>query len=124
MPLSGSQHKQIQDALIAAFGNEDNLRQMLRLQMSVNLESVAKPGNMAQRTFDVVTWADEQGRVGELVQAACAAESPKSGTAGLWLKPVKSWHIEAACTGREHRRTRAWNSTALPTPRCSSGARR
>ena len=78
MSLSSLQHKQIQDALIAAFGNEDNLRQMLRLQMSINLESVAKPGNMAQRTFDVVTWADEHGQGRRACPGRLAAESPKS----------------------------------------------
>ena len=94
MSLSSLQRKQIQDALVAAFGNEDNLRQMLMLQMSINLESVTKPGNIAQRTFDVVTWADEQGRVSELVHAACA-ENPQNPELQSLAESSSSWHIAA-----------------------------
>ena len=94
MPLSGSQHKQIQDALIAAFGNEDNLRRMLKFQMNVDLESVAKPGSMAQRTFDMVAWADEHGRVSELIQAACA-QNPQNPELQSLAAATSTWHIEA-----------------------------
>ena len=104
------------------FGNEDNLRQMLKLQMSVNLESVAKPGNMAQRTFDVVTWADEQGRVSELVQRRLCSRIPKTPNCNLLPRPAEAG-TSKPLRQPKHRRTRAWNSTALPTPRCSSGAR-
>ena len=95
MPLSGLQHQQLQDALLSAFGDEDNLRQMLGLQMSVNLESVAEPGNMAQRTFDLVTWADEHGRIGELVQSALQ-QNPLNPELLALAEAVKSWHIKAA----------------------------
>ena len=94
MPLSGLQHKQIQDALIAAFGNEDNLRPMLKFQMDVDLESTVKPGSMAQRSFDVVAWADEHGRISELIQAACA-QNPQNHELQSLAAASSSWHIEA-----------------------------
>lgn len=78
MPLSGAQKKQTQKALLAAFGDEDNLRQMLMLQMSVNLDSVAKPGNVVQRTYDVVEWTKNQGSGCRTGRGRMRTESPKS----------------------------------------------
>lgn len=95
MLLTGFQHAQIQDALIAAFGDEGNLRQMLRLQMDTNLEAVAKPGTVAQRAFEVVAWADAHGRIDELIQAA-VRQNPYNVELLVLAEAVKSWHIAAA----------------------------
>lgn len=94
MSLTGSQHQQLQDALLAAFGTDDALRQMLKLQLDVELNAVAKPGSLTQRVFDLVTWAREQGRIAELIEGAMR-HNPGNPELQALAAAAPDWHVAA-----------------------------
>lgn len=57
-------------ALLSAF-NRNALERMLRLKLNVQLEHVARAtGNLQDIVFDIIEWAEMQGKLGALLQAA------------------------------------------------------
>ena len=56
--LSGSQLKQLQEALLSAFSTHDELRMMVRLELDANLDAVAGGDNLRVVVFKLVTWAE------------------------------------------------------------------
>ena len=69
MKLSGPQFAQVQEALLDAY-TDGGLRQMLRVQMDVDLDRIVGPGNLEQRTHELITWAESRSQVERLIQAA------------------------------------------------------
>ncbi len=67
--LSGPQFKQFHEALLAAF-DQESLTQMVRLEMGVNISSVAGGSNFSAVAFNLIDWAQRTGRLGELIAAA------------------------------------------------------
>lgn len=67
--LSGPQFKQFHEALLAAF-DQEALTQMVRLEMGVNISSVAGGSNFSAVAFNLIDWAQRTGRLGELITAA------------------------------------------------------
>lgn len=70
MKLSGPQVKQIQDALLDAFGTRDSLRMMVRTGLDQRLEAIADGENMQVVIFNLVSWAEQYGRIRDLIDAA------------------------------------------------------
>lgn len=70
MPLTGKHFRRIQDALLEAY-DDFALKQMVRFELDDSLDRIAGQGNLEQRVFGLIDWADRAGRVDELVQAAC-----------------------------------------------------
>ena len=62
----------MQAALRGAFPTPAMLRQMLRFRMDTNLDQVAMGGNYDEVLFELITWAEAEGRVPELVESAVA----------------------------------------------------
>jgi V8-like Glu-specific endopeptidase len=60
----------LEEALLRAFPSAASLRRMLRIGMDLNLDVVAGGGNLREIVFSLLTWAEENGRVAELVAAA------------------------------------------------------
>lgn len=71
MKLSGPQLKQLQEVLLAAFIDQNSLKQMVRFGLDENLDAIA-PGktNLSEIVFDLLLWAESKGRIEELVRAA------------------------------------------------------
>jgi formylglycine-generating enzyme required for sulfatase activity len=69
MALNKEQFQQIHDALLDGY-NEFTLRQMVRFGMNEALDRIAGGGNLEERVFNLVEWADRTGRERELVQEA------------------------------------------------------
>ena len=67
--LSGPQFKQFHEALLAAF-DQESLTLMVRLEMGVNINSVAGGSNFSAVAFNLIDWAQRTGRLGELITAA------------------------------------------------------
>lgn len=67
--LTGEQVQQIQDAIVAAY-NPDSLRAMVRTRLDENLDSIAQGSTLRAQVFALIEWAERQGRVAELLQAA------------------------------------------------------
>lgn len=70
MNLTGQRVQQICDALSAAYPTRDALRMLLRLDLDENLEEIAGGENQSVVVFNLVTWAERSGRIGELIAAA------------------------------------------------------
>src|SRR5579871_40125 len=70
MNLSGDQFKQLQQALMSAFPSVAKLAMMVRTGVGENLRSVAGGDDLAEVTFNLITWAEADGRLEELVQKA------------------------------------------------------
>ena len=73
MELDGKSRKQFQDALLNAFPSEADLEQMVSFELDENLNSIATGGNYSEVVFKLIKWAQAQGRVKELLDAALSA---------------------------------------------------
>ena len=67
--LSGKQARGLHEALLDAF-NLGSLRQMVRFELDEKLENITLGGSMSDRTFELIDWAEMEGRTGELIRAA------------------------------------------------------
>lgn len=74
MSLSGTQLRQLNDALLAAF-DMSSLRMMVRINLDADLESIVGVSgkNMREIVFDLVMWAERRGRTQDLLLAAVEA---------------------------------------------------
>jgi hypothetical protein len=70
MNLNGRQIQQFSVALYSAFPSRASLSQMVRFNLDVNLEVIAGGESLADVTFNLISWAEAQGRVEELVVKA------------------------------------------------------
>ncbi len=67
--LTGKQIERFCDALVAAFDRSE-LEQLTRIDLEQNLEAIAGSGKLSVVVFELVTWAQRTGRVGDLLTAA------------------------------------------------------
>ena len=67
--LTGKQIERFCAALIAAF-DRGELEQLTRIDLEQNLEAIAGSGKLSVIVFELVTWAQRTGRVGDLLTAA------------------------------------------------------
>src|ERR1041384_4291178 len=72
MNLTGIQHKQLQKALISAFPSKSVLAQMVRQQLEVNLAAIADGKDLSEVIFNLINWAESEGRIDELITKARA----------------------------------------------------
>lgn len=65
MSTTTVQRQQIHAAFMAAF-SVDDLRRLVRYALDVELDAIST-GNLEQRTFDVIDYAEKFGRLSDLV---------------------------------------------------------
>jgi C1A family cysteine protease len=70
MALTGAQFAAMQAALGSAFRTPAMLRRMLRIRLEVDLDMVAGGDNYGDVLFELITWAESEGRVSELLEKA------------------------------------------------------
>lgn len=70
MDLSGGAAGKAQRSLMSAFPTAAQLTAMLKDRLSLRLECLVAPGNLNKQTFDLLCWAEREGRVNDLFQAA------------------------------------------------------
>ena len=70
MKLTGQKVQQICDALIDAYPTRDLLRMMVRVELDENLEEIAGGENQNVVVFNLVSWAERDGRIDELITRA------------------------------------------------------
>lgn len=98
MQLTGAHIAQIRDALLAAF-NKHTLAEMVRVELDVVLSHVADGENLRIVAFNLVSWAEQQGRIEELIQAACRANGGNPQLQQL-LRNSRSWPTAKAPGGQ------------------------
>lgn len=69
--LTGQQFSQFQKALLEAY-DLNSLKQMVRVQLEVNLDEIASSGSLRSVVFDLISWAQRQGALDALLDGALA----------------------------------------------------
>ncbi len=70
MKLTGSQLEQVINALISGYDSESELEMMVRLKLDLNLNVIVDGENLRETVFELVTWAEERGRIDDLIVGA------------------------------------------------------
>ncbi len=78
LKLTGSQLKQLRDALLSAFPSAEELAMMVRDALDVNLAHVAGGSNLSLVTFSLIGWAEAHGKLQELIAKAHEANPGNS----------------------------------------------
>lgn len=86
-PLSGAYMQLLHDALLDAFRSHDKLERMLRFGMDVKLNAIVGEGPLSTVVFELINWAESEGRIDELLRAA-HKENPGNPNLDAFLK---SW---------------------------------
>lgn len=103
MKLSGAQLQQILNALISAYPTVGALDRMVSFGLDENLQAIAGNGSLNDVVFDLIRWAQAQGRLEELVREA-SEQNPGNpelqAVAGLFLPmPIPSPVVQPASSG-------------------------
>ena len=80
MKLTGQQRQRLNSGIVDAFDNRDELGRAVRYGLNERLNLIAPSPDFEQSVFELVEWAEREGRVEELVNALRAANP---GNAGL-----------------------------------------
>jgi hypothetical protein len=91
MALTGQQIDQIQQALLDGY-DEASLRQMVRVELDVDLRHVAGGENLTEVTLNLVKWVDRQHRVQELITAAVNA-NPINPELQALQQAAQDWYL-------------------------------
>src|SRR5262245_8669965 len=70
MKLTGPQRQQFHNALLSAFPAEGSLARMLSFQLNQSLAAITGGRGLSEQVLDVISWAESQGRIDELVSGA------------------------------------------------------
>jgi hypothetical protein len=68
--LTGPQRKQLYDALLSAFPTPTDLARMVAFGLNENLAQISTGSNLGEMALSLMTWAQAQGRMEDLVRAA------------------------------------------------------
>lgn len=71
MRLTGVQVKLLQDALLDAY-DRDTLRQMLRICLDLDYDSLVSDGAFANQVYELIQWAERHSRTSDLIECAQA----------------------------------------------------
>ena len=94
MPLTGPQHQQIQDALLAAF-DDAGLRQLVPAkQLDADLDAVAGGKNKTEVVLNLIAWAEREGRIADLI-AGALKQNPGSPDLQALAAAAQTWHLAA-----------------------------
>ena len=75
MQLSGSQRKQLFQAIINAYPSKDGLERLVDFELEENLDWIASNKNYQDTVYNLIKWANSQERLEQLIQAACQDNS-------------------------------------------------
>jgi hypothetical protein len=99
MELTGPQFNQIYNALLEAF-DEASLRQMVSVGLGEEMSQITGGKYLNEIVFSLVTWAEQQSRVQELIDVVVAENPHNIALRGL-QQAAQSWHLEPPARGDE-----------------------
>ncbi len=70
MKPTTAQYKAVQTALLDAFPNHSDLRRMVRNELGEKLDVIAGNDGLRNVVFQLVEWADSEGKLNDLIKAA------------------------------------------------------
>src|SRR5690242_13051108 len=109
--LSGADLKRLQDAFLSAFPTRSELAQMVRVGLDENLDTVAAQENLRAAAFELIRWAEAQGRLDELV-AAARVENPGNPELRAYAQDRERWKQEQVDRSSQNLRDGHAKSTA------------
>src|SRR4051794_37448964 len=65
--LTGSRSKELRDALVSAFPDFPKLTMLVSDELAKSLPEITAPGPMPEVVFTLITWAEAEGRIDDLV---------------------------------------------------------
>ncbi|HMA37651.1 MAG TPA: effector-associated domain EAD1-containing protein [Chloroflexia bacterium] len=68
--LSGPQMRQLHEALLAAFPQEEQLRLLVRFELNKTLSTLVKSDTLSAMVLELLEWAEAQGKLEDLLQGA------------------------------------------------------
>ncbi|GEM_PF-6563635 len=63
--------KELRNAIISAYPKKINLKMMLSDKLDENLDSISTGDNIQEIVFELIEWAESQGKLEQFVKAAC-----------------------------------------------------
>lgn len=123
MAISGALYKRVTEAIIAAFGSPSALEKALFIATDLKLNEISSyDANLTTRTYELVGWADSQGRLIEVVQGLrsqnpgnrqlAAIEQELTGACSTTLTPITS--PEVGMDNRNQRIARVHRDGLIP----------
>jgi predicted DsbA family dithiol-disulfide isomerase len=109
MKLGGAQLQQILSALISAYPTVSALDRMASFGLNENLQAIAGSGNLTDVGFELIRWAQAQGRLEELVR-----EAYEQNPGNRDLQAVAGWFLPAPTPTPEAGPTPVGGVTATP----------
>jgi Effector-associated domain 1 len=70
MQLTAEQYRQLNKAFISAFPKRPELERMVRFRLNENLDAIAGGANLTEVVFNLISWAESQERLEELLIGA------------------------------------------------------
>ena len=70
MKLSGAEQRKLSQALLDAYRSHNALRRMVRFQLDETLEAIAGSGILNDVVFNLIDWAEAQGKLERLIIGA------------------------------------------------------
>ena len=77
MAIPGDQFRKLQAGLLSAFPKYADLEQMVRMRLDVSLPEIVRQGDMKTVSYDLIAWAEAQGRLDDLIRGA-RADNPRN----------------------------------------------
>ena len=69
--LSGEEVGELRDAILDAYRDKGKLKMMVRIKLEKNIDEIAGGDNLQLVVFNLIEWAESQGKVKKLVEGAC-----------------------------------------------------
>ena len=85
--LTREQQATLQEALLDAFSRSD-LRSMVKRTMGARLDEIAGGNNDAETVFNLLEWAERNGKLNELVEGALRVNPGTQASRDSWLRLV------------------------------------
>lgn len=68
--LDGTQYRTLQNALLSAYPERDDLERLVRFELNQNLNAIAGGDDLTEVTYKLIEWYESRGRVQELIDGA------------------------------------------------------
>ena len=98
--LTGSQHKLLQETLVAAF-DDASLRILVRQELDANLDAVAGGKNTIENVSNLIGWAEREGRIIDLINGALRQNSANVSLQSL-AAAAATWGLEPPAEPQEN----------------------
>ena len=119
MALDGLLLQKLQQAMVAAFPNREDLEQVARFGLNVPLSTISHGKEIPATVFDLISWAESHDRLDRLIQAAYGQnpDSPelRAFVEQVW-KPLQAQEKPTAPPGKQSNGSLIMPNTCIQAP--------